>query len=81
MVVNSGLTVHGIKPTIIANKNVSSLERYVNIVPYDHNRVVLDTPVEGCDYVNASWIGGHRSNSGTFPVKIASIILRQWFSN
>ena len=30
--------------------------RYSNILPYDRNRVVLRTPVQSCDYVNASWI-------------------------
>jgi protein tyrosine phosphatase len=30
--------------------------RYSNILPYDKNRVVLKTPIAGCDYVNASWV-------------------------
>jgi protein tyrosine phosphatase len=30
--------------------------RYGNIVPYDANRVKLSNPIEGIDYVNASWI-------------------------
>ncbi len=32
------------------------MNRYSNILPYDRNRVVLRSPVHGCDYINASWI-------------------------
>ena len=33
-----------------------AMNRYSNIVPYDHNRVVL---LSGdCDYINASWVRG-----------------------
>lgn len=37
----------------------ASLNRYSNIIPYNHNRVILNTGVEGQDYVNASWIRDH----------------------
>ena len=37
------------------------LNRYGNILPYDHNRVVLEEVeaegiVSNCDYINASWM-------------------------
>eukprot|EP00095_Tigriopus_kingsejongensis_P006720 maker-scaffold25_size650667-snap-gene-5.35 protein:Tk06720 transcript:maker-scaffold25_size650667-snap-gene-5.35-mRNA-1 annotation:"receptor-type tyrosine-protein phosphatase eta-like" len=40
----------------------TSLNRYTNIVPYDDNRVVLKTPTNGVDYVNASWVENHESH-------------------
>ena len=30
--------------------------RYRNIIPYNSNRVRLIKSVDGCDYINASWI-------------------------
>ena len=30
--------------------------RYRNILPYNKNRVKIQNPVDGCDYINASWI-------------------------
>ena len=30
--------------------------RHPSIVPYDFNRVKLYHPIDGCDYVNASWV-------------------------
>ena len=30
--------------------------RYQNIIPYNMNRVKLRVPINGCNYVNASWI-------------------------
>jgi protein tyrosine phosphatase len=30
--------------------------RYRNIIPYDENRVILQNPIKGVDYINASWI-------------------------
>ena len=30
--------------------------RYNNILPYDHTRVKLINPLDGCDYLNANWI-------------------------
>ena len=27
-----------------------------NVLPYDYNRVVLKTPIDGCNYINASWL-------------------------
>ena len=30
--------------------------RYTNILPYDHTRVELTEPLDGVDYINASWI-------------------------
>ena len=34
------------------------LFRYTNIIPFDHNRVQLQTPINGTDYINASHITG-----------------------
>ena len=34
------------------------MNRYGNILPYDSTRVILSHPINGCDYVNASWIRG-----------------------
>ena len=34
------------------------LFRYTNIIPFDHNRVQLHTPINGTDYINASNITG-----------------------
>ena len=28
----------------------------MNILPYDHTRVQIKDPLDGCDYINASWI-------------------------
>lgn len=42
-----------------------SMNRYTNVLPYDRNRVVLGSPVGGCDYVNASWVGGDGMDGGT----------------
>lgn len=39
--------------TAIAKQN-EILNRYLNISPFDYNRVILDKP--GCDYINASYI-------------------------
>ena len=33
-------------------------KRYPSIVPYDHNRVILEEEIDGDDYINASWIDG-----------------------
>ena len=30
--------------------------RHSNIVPYDHNRVILKNSINDCDYINATWI-------------------------
>ena len=30
--------------------------RYINILPYNHNRVHLSVPIKSSDYINASWI-------------------------
>ena len=40
------------------------INRYTNILPYDKNRVKLLEPINGCDYVNASWIteGSHNKD-------------------
>ena len=35
--------------------------RYNNITPFDHNRVRLQTPINGSDYINASHITGKNS--------------------
>ena len=33
-----------------------------NILPFDYNRVRLKTPINGTDYINASYITGIKSN-------------------
>ena len=35
--------------------------RYPNIFPYDNNRVVLQSPISGVNYINASHITGGKS--------------------
>ena len=34
------------------------LNRFPNVLPYDYNRVKLIHPIDGRDYINASWITG-----------------------
>ena len=36
--------------------------RYINILPYDFNRIKLKDPVDGIDYINGSHITGSLSN-------------------
>uniref|UniRef100_A0AAV2KNG8 Receptor-type tyrosine-protein phosphatase C n=1 Tax=Knipowitschia caucasica TaxID=637954 RepID=A0AAV2KNG8_KNICA len=46
-----------------AKKNCNAIKnRYVDILPYDYNRVQLSTGngETGCDYINASFIDGYR---------------------
>ena len=38
-----------------------SLNRHPNIYPYDYNRIVLQTPIDGNDYINGSFITGEKS--------------------
>ena len=38
-------------------------------LPFDHNRVKLKNPVEGCDYVNASWLS-NASDDPTYDEEI-----------
>lgn len=48
-----------------AKKNCNTVKnRYVDILPYDHNRVQLSTGngEPGCDYINASFINGYKEN-------------------
>lgn len=40
-------------------------------MPYDHNRVVLQNPIKGCNYINASWIKNEKSEA-EFPTFIAA---------
>ncbi|XP_068113436.1 receptor-type tyrosine-protein phosphatase epsilon isoform X2 [Hyperolius riggenbachi] len=50
----------------VANRDENKEKnRYPNILPYDHSRVVL-TPMEGCacsDYINASYIDGYKDKN------------------
>ena len=34
-----------------------------NILPYDHNRIVLRNRINGCDYINCSWISQNSDES------------------
>jgi protein tyrosine phosphatase/Ca2+-binding EF-hand superfamily protein len=46
------------QPTDVATLDVNtSKNRYAQIIPFDHKRVVLDDGQEG-DYINASWVSG-----------------------
>lgn len=47
---------NNLNKTNIASKTNEKLNRYVNIFPYDSNRVVLDTDEYENDYINASYI-------------------------
>jgi protein tyrosine phosphatase len=51
------LTTHASKAIVNYSKN-----RYINIIPYDHSRVVLELlgDLPGTDYINASWIDGYK---------------------
>ena len=35
-------------------------------LPFDHNRIKLKTPIQGCDYVNASWITPPSDDNATY---------------
>jgi protein tyrosine phosphatase len=48
-----------------------SLFRYNNIVPYDHNRVILKNPIKKLNYINASWIENYTTNN-KLPTFIAA---------
>lgn len=45
-----------LEKTNIASKANEKLNRYVNISPYDYNRVVLNDDEFENDYINASYI-------------------------
>lgn len=52
--------------TTFANREANRLKnRYANISPYDHSRVVL--PIVNADpdsdYINANWVNGYRKES------------------
>ena len=51
------------------------INRFSNILPYDHNRVKLRKAVDGCDYVNASWIteGSHNKRQTYKDVSCSGI--------
>lgn len=42
--------------TFIAAKQNSAKNRYCNIHPFDHNRVLLSTEDGDSDYINASYV-------------------------
>ena len=35
-------------------------------LPFDHNRIVIRKPIQGCDYVNANWISPPSDDSATY---------------
>ena len=39
------------------------LNRFINVYPYDYNRIKLQIPRSGSDYINGSYITGPMSNS------------------
>jgi hypothetical protein len=50
-----------IKDSISAGEANKTKNRYKNIFPYDHSRVVLSvTGSNSCDYINASYIDGYK---------------------
>lgn len=51
---------------------IKNVDRYGNITPYDENRVILLNPVQGCDYINASWI-----NNNVFLPSLPTFIATQ----
>ena len=48
------------------------VHRYGNIIPYNHNRVILGSPIKQCDYINASWIKNEDAGSSGLPTFIAA---------
>lgn len=47
--------------------------RYNNIYPYDYNRIVLEKPVAGSDYINGSYITGEKSTLRFNPKSLVSL--------
>lgn len=51
---------------------------------YDHSRVVLNPPSEGCDYINANWVDGFESprkyiaSQGPVPASIVDFWHMIW---
>ena len=43
-------------------KENRKFNRYHNVFPYDYNRIILETPVDGSDYLNGSYITGPKSH-------------------
>ena len=43
--------------------NISFIVRFGNIHPYDFNRILLKKPIDGVDYINASYISGEASQN------------------
>ena len=35
-------------------------------LPFDHNRIVIRKPIQGCDYINANWISPPSDDSATY---------------
>ena len=56
-------TKHVLKFDAIQSKTNENrpFNRHPNIYPYDYNRIVLQTPIDGNDYINGSYITGEKS--------------------
>ena len=56
-------TKHVLKFDAIQSKTNENrpLNRHPNIYPYDYNRIVLQKPIKGTDYINGSYITGEKS--------------------
>ena len=56
------------KIALVAPSNAAkanrAMNRYSNVTPYDRNRVALRQPINGSDYVNASWVRGPAGGGG-----------------
>ncbi|XP_069482889.1 receptor-type tyrosine-protein phosphatase kappa-like [Ambystoma mexicanum] len=81
---DSGLLYPCIFGTAAENK---SKNRYKNIIPYDHSRVVLQSRPTEEDYINASYIDGYKSPlffiacQGPLPETVADFWQMVWQEN
>ena len=78
------------QPAVASQREVNELKnRYANIIPYDHSRVLLppinDDP--DTDYINASWVDGYYrqrayiASQGPVPNSFISFWRMIWVHN
>ncbi|KAM4708196.1 receptor-type tyrosine-protein phosphatase epsilon-like [Discoglossus pictus] len=64
-----------------------SKNRYKKVIPYDANRVILNSSPSGSDYINASYIDGYKSpkffiaTQGPLPETLADFWCMVWEQN